>query len=482
MQSEIQPVIAAIKAGAARVRCDSRLIQDGDIFVALAGNKAKGASFIGDAAVSGARWIICSREDEAAARSTAPQCMVVAVDDPQAALGELGKASWHPDHSNLKITGITGTNGKTTCAWLMEYILNAQGIQTGLLGTVEYHWPGHREPASLTTPDTLSLHEMLGQMEKCGVQAAVMEVSSHALAQNRIAGIEFDGAIFTNLTQDHLDYHADMEDYFQAKARLFCDLPRRDKVSAINADDPFGRRLLAMNIRAIPYGLNATGEGCLRGEIISLSPEGMHLQMRYGNSGWELRTHLVGAFNASNLLAVQALGIAYGFAPDTFQCLRDFPGVPGRLERIINPQGLNIFVDYAHTPDALVNALSALRGAGFRRIITLFGCGGDRDRTKRPLMGQAVAKYSDIAFLTSDNPRTEDPQAIMDDVRPGLDSARQAYFEADRKEATRLAIGLMQRGDALLIAGKGHEDYQIIGTHKRHYSDQEAVKELLACK
>ena len=351
------------------------------------------------------------------------------------------------------------------------------------MGTVSYRWPGHAEAAPLTTPDALSVHAMLAAMAKAGVDVAVMEVSSHAIDQQRVCGVPFSGAAFTNLTQDHLDYHKNMESYFQVKARLFLELPRPDKAMAVNADDPWGRRLLELCPTALSFGLQkgALNKRHLWGELLSAGTDGCHMRMHLEGSKWELRSPLVGAFNASNLLAVQAVALEMGIEPEAFKSLESFTGVSGRLERVENPQGLNVFVDYAHTPDALENVLQALRGAGFKRVVTVFGCGGNRDRTKRPLMGEAVARWSDVAVLTSDNPRFEEPEAILQDVLPGLKSAREVVVEVDRRAATIKALKMLGKDDALLIAGKGHEDYQIIQGVKHHYSDQEVVREFLHC-
>lgn len=483
MQRDFSALLESCRVSQIAPRSDSRSVQAGDIFVALPGSRADGNEFIAEAASRGARYIVCATSQAQAASAAAPDCSIVAVEDPRAALWQLARARWRADELNLKVIGVTGTNGKTTCAWLLERLFSSLGVTTGLLGTIEYHWPGFRQPASLTTPDALDLYSALASMAEAGVQTVIMEVSSHALAQQRVGGIDFAGAIFTNLTQDHLDFHKQMEAYFRSKAALFLKLPLEHKAIAINGDDRYGRRLAELLPSGLTFGLHKgmPRQKHLWGQLLSLTPEGMHLKMTHDRQSWELRTPLIGAFNASNLLAVQALALELGIDANQFKALESFTGVPGRLERVENDRGFHVFVDYAHTPDALINALRALRGAGFGRIVTVFGCGGNRDRDKRPLMGKAVAEYSDVAILTSDNPRMEEPEAIMRDVRPGLAKARQAIYEVDRKAATLRALRLLQAGDALLIAGKGHEDYQIIGQEKHHYSDQEVVRELLNC-
>ena len=488
MKGPFAALCEQVEQGGVEVRADSRQVQPGDIFVAVPGAAEDGARFIPAALEAGAGVIVCTPEAAAACPAGGAGRVVVHA-DPREALWRLAAARRHTAAHPMTVVGITGTNGKTTSAYLLEHLFTAAGHKVGVLGTVNYRWPGHVESAPLTTPDPLSLHAMLARMAEAGVDTAVMEVSSHALDQQRAGGIPFAGALFTNLTQDHLDFHPDMEAYFAAKARLFTELPRQDKAAAVNADDPWGRRLLALCPEALSYGLHAAPDAGetggrrrhVRGEILHAGTDGLHLRMSLDGRAWELRSPLVGRFNALNLLGVQALALGLGLEVEALRALEDFRGVSGRLERVENPRGLNVFVDYAHTPDALVNVLQALRGAGFKRILAVFGCGGNRDRSKRPRMGEAVARYADVAVLTSDNPRFEDPEAILQDVLPGLKEAREVLVEADRRTATRKAIEMLGPEDALLIAGKGHEDYQIIQGVKHHYSDQEVVREILGC-
>ncbi|MDL2216870.1 UDP-N-acetylmuramoyl-L-alanyl-D-glutamate--2,6-diaminopimelate ligase, partial [Desulfovibrio sp. OttesenSCG-928-M14] len=350
-----------------------------------------------------------------------------------------------------------------------------------------YRWPGHEEDAPLTTPGCLELHDMLARMHKAGVEYAFMEVSSHALDQERVAGIDFSGALLTNITQDHLDYHQDMDEYYDAKARLFLTeaeggVPFDEKKRVANSDDALGRRILELRPGGLGFGLTgmrAASSRHLAGDIVSMSPQGLRLRMEYEGKSWDLASPLVGAFNAMNLLGAQAMCLELGLCPDDFGALESFAGVSGRLERVPNPLGLNVFVDYAHTPDALSKAISALRDAGFARIITVFGCGGNRDRSKRPLMGRAVAGLTDVAVLTSDNPRDEDPEAIMADVRPGLAGCPEVFSLADRREALARGLALLGKNDALLVAGKGHERYQLVKGVKTPFSDQDVLRELI---
>ncbi len=476
-------LLSLVQAQKPGLSSDSRKVGPGHVFVAAPGISADGAKFIPDAVRAGAAFIVCRREDFNPGE-TGFSGQVTWHDNPSEALGDLAEARYGDLIRKLEIFGITGTNGKTTCAYLLEHFFNSMGRKCGVIGTVNYRWPGHQEDAPLTTPDMLRNFEMLAAMAEAGADTAIMEVSSHALAQGRVARIAFSGVVFTNLTQDHLDYHSDMEEYFQAKSRLFIDYKLKvpvNKKLAINTDDQWGRKLRAMCPGAMSFGLEEIeGEQGLKGWLSAMSPAGLELEVSLGNSAsWRIRSPLVGAYNASNLLAVQAVALNCGYAPEDMRHFEDFHGVPGRLERIGNGNGLNIFVDYAHTPDALINVQKALRGAGFKRLITVFGCGGNRDRKKRPLMGEAVAEWSDVAVLTSDNPRHEDPGAIIDDVLPGLGKAGELFVEPDRRKATAMAMAMLGPEDALLVAGKGHESYQQIGAVKYPYSDQQTIKELM---
>ncbi len=496
MNMTLNELCDRIRKSPRSIRTDSRKVEVGDIFVALppAAREGSGApdlrsDYIRSAKAQGAGVIVADPRFAAGSdngtEGASPEFIPVA--DARSALGQLAAARWGTEHLNFPVIAVTGTNGKTTCAYLLEHAWRSSGRKAGVLGTVSYRWPGHEEEAPLTTPGCLDIHERLAAMRDAGVDVAVMEVSSHALDQNRIAGVEFSGALFTNLTQDHLDYHDGMEDYFSAKRKLFTTVPRADKVMAINADDPYGLRLLEQLPHAVPFGLNLTSARPAAGlacTVLSDTPRGMELRLTWQGKSWFLSTPLVGRHNAANLSAVIALGLQMGFQPGDFSCFHEFCGVSGRLERIPTPKSgkganVGIFVDYAHTPDALTRAQEALRDAGFSRIITVFGCGGDRDRTKRPLMGKSVARGSDVAVLTSDNPRTEDPESIMDDVMPGLAGAGEIHREADRRKALTLALDLARSGDAVLVAGKGHEPYQIIGNVKYPFSDQQILKELL---
>jgi UDP-N-acetylmuramoyl-L-alanyl-D-glutamate--2,6-diaminopimelate ligase len=461
------------------VRTDSREVRPGEVFALMPAAGDKSAEFLAQALGKGAAWVVAGPEVLLPHSETARLMTVADVPD---ALGQLAARHFRTHKQAMQVVAVTGTNGKTTITYLLEGLLAAAGRKVGVLGTVSYRWPGTSIEANLTTPGCWRLHELFARMSADAVDTVVMETSSHALHQKRVAGLEFDACALINLTQDHLDYHVDFEGYYQAKKLLFSSFPRADKFKAANADDPYGLRLLSELPDAVGFTLaNAAAPAnnrMLKGTMTSCTGKGVSLRMEYEGKCWTLGSGLVGAHNASNLMAAQAVGLGLGLNPGDMQALSPFTGVPGRLERVPNDKGLNIFVDYAHTPDALVNVLGALRALDFSRVLTVFGCGGDRDRTKRPLMGRAVAKLSDVAVLTSDNPRHEDPLSIMADVRPGLADAPAGLTvieEPDRYKALCQAIALMGPGDALLVAGKGHESYQQVGDVKHPFSDVLAV-------
>ncbi len=465
------------------VRTHSAQVQPGDAFVAVPGVSADGAQFIPDAVERGAAYVLARDGVSLPADLAAQVTSFISHPDPREALGELAAAHFRTADLSFPVVGVTGTNGKTTICYLLEHLFTAKGRQMGVLGTVSYRWPGIDMDAPLTTPGCWQLHEYLAMMATAGVDVAAMEVSSHALDQRRIAGVAFDAAILTNVTQDHLDYHQDMESYFRAKSLLFTQVPKRGKKAVINWDDGYGRRLLEELPEAVGYGLSpaplAQEDKGLQGRVLANTVNGLLLEMRWGREVWQLQSPLIGRFNASNLLAAQAAGLLLGLEPGDMEAMEQFMGVPGRLERIPNERGLNIFVDYAHTPDALDNVLSAVKELDFQRLITVFGCGGNRDKAKRPLMAEAVCRHSEVAVLTSDNPRRENPLEIMNDVRPGLRNCPLVLETPDRRMAISAAIEEMRTSDVLVVAGKGHEAYQQIGDEKRPYSDQAVIRELL---
>jgi UDP-N-acetylmuramoyl-L-alanyl-D-glutamate--2,6-diaminopimelate ligase len=399
----------------------------------------------------------------------------------------------------LKLIGITGTNGKTTTAHIIETILVAAERNVGMLGTITYRYPGFSRPAQRTTPDALELQAFFDSMVRSHVEWAVMEVSSHGLDQQRIDGCHFDVAIFTNLTPEHLDYHRDMESYFKAKQRLFnavLPLSVKHACAVINADDPAGRRIAAdCPVDVITYGLH---EGDVHARDAAFSLGGIRATIVNGRERFECNSRLVGTFNLYNILAAAAGCSALGIETDAIQKgIEKACGVPGRMERIENERGIVVFVDYAHTADALSQVLTTLRNAGARTIITVFGCGGDRDRGKRPHMGRAAASLSTTVIVTSDNPRGEDPESIIAEIEPGLQAqgfvragraeecrAMQGFYcvVPDRRTAIRQAISCAVSGDVVLIAGKGHETTQQFADGYSHFDDREEARQALLCE
>jgi UDP-N-acetylmuramoyl-L-alanyl-D-glutamate--2,6-diaminopimelate ligase len=462
------------------VKSHSGQIVPGDVFVALPGTRINGSAFVREALGKGARYIVAERLDDFPKEG---QERYIAHTDPREALGELARAFYKTDSFAFTLIGITGTNGKTTVTYLVEHLLQSLGYAVGVLGTVSYRWPGWQQEAPLTTPDCLTLHKLLAEMGNNKVDAVCMEVSSHGLELHRVAGLHFDWAIFINLSQDHLDFHKDMETYFQAKAQLFYPPLTSNGAAIVNADDAYGQRLLSDLPGALGFGLECQPNGsfsCLQGTLLSSSKQGLKLAFNGCGHTWQLASGLIGKHNASNLLATQALGLQMGIDPVSFQCLSSFQGVPGRMERIPNEQGYLIFIDYAHTPDALKSVVSSLKALEGRRLVVVFGCGGDRDQEKRPLMGQAVARLADVAVVTSDNPRYEDPLRIMDDILSGFQGhSIEVIQEVDRRKAIEIALGLLAPEDILLIAGKGHERSQEINGQRYPFSDSHVVQEFL---
>lgn len=488
-----------VRAGLRRVVVNSGEAHSGCVFVHLPAAApsgrtpvpAGGEQYTAQALAAGAGVIVCAPEHKdlvSAALKSFPEALFAVVPSTRAALGLLARAEYKTDTRCPAIVGITGTNGKTTESYLLEALFTAAGHRVGVIGTVTYRWPGHIEDAPLTTPGCLALHSLLARMADAGVDIVFMEVSSHALDQERVAGLNFSGALITNMTQDHLDYHPSMEHYFAAKSRLFLPVaqggvPLDGKKCVVNADDAYCRRLLKMLPQAVGFGLGGEGarEPYLAGSVVEHTPAGLCLDIRYGERSWQARSPLVGLFNASNLLGAWAMGLTFDLPDEAFTHLTEFSGVPGRLQRVPNSKGVNAFVDYAHTPDALFNVLRTLHEVGFDRIITVFGCGGNRDASKRPLMGEVAGRLSHVAIVTSDNPRFEDPEAIIADIVPGLAGCANMVVEPNRRRAIRKGLDMLGPHDALLIAGKGHETYQIIQGKKYDFNDMAVVQEYVEC-
>jgi len=455
-----------------RLRADSRSVRPGDAFIALKGSVTDGHRYIDAALKAGAQTVICNEGHPGLDSGIT----VVEVPDTKEALVRILPCLF-PHARKVKLIGITGTSGKTTTTYLIESILKAAGMNPGVIGTINIRYNGIAADSSVTTPGPVDLFEYLGTMGLSRVNACVMEVSSHSLDQERIMGLEFDCAIFTNLSHDHLDYHKDMETYFQAKRKLF-DRTYLKGRPVVNADDEFGRRLIEEVQGAITFGRRPGADISI--PSLRNTPKGLIMSLTTPMGEFPVRSSLMGEINACNIMA--AVGAATALGIDRDSIIRGIEGlehVPGRMEPVRNEHGLNIIVDYAHKPDALKNVLTSARGMTRGRLITVFGCGGDRDKTKRPVMGSIAAQSSDLVIVTSDNPRTEDPLAIINDVLQGIPDRTYVSVEPDREEAIRLGIASMREDDCLVIAGKGHETYQIIGSDKRPFDDRKCVCKVL---
>ncbi|MCX5721610.1 MAG: UDP-N-acetylmuramoyl-L-alanyl-D-glutamate--2,6-diaminopimelate ligase [Nitrospirae bacterium] len=461
---------------------DSRAVTAGSLFVAVKGERVDGHNFIEQAIKAGAGAIVAQ-----VPVASGPLPLVL-VADSRKALGLLGSRFHGDPSSRLKMIGVTGTNGKTTTTCLCKSLLEGIGRKVGLIGTVGYQIGQETFPASHTTPGALDLQQLLAKMVEHGLDATVMEVSSHALALDRTSGCEYDVAVFTNLTQDHLDFHHTMDEYFAEKLKLFTGLAggqKTGKRAIVNMDDPRGTAIrAACPVPVWGYALQNKAE--LKAEAVRLSLSGTTFTAATPAGSFTVESRLVGEHNVYNLLGAIGVALHDGATADQIcEAAAHITNVPGRFERVSSGQDFTVVVDYAHTEDALVRLLTAAQVLKTDRIITVFGCGGDRDRGKRPKMGRAAVEYSDVVVLTSDNPRTEDPMAILREVEVGVREALahrshvQYRLVPDRREAIGAAIREAHRGDMVLIAGKGHEDYQIIGTKKFHFDDREVAREAI---
>lgn len=472
---------------------DSRRLEPGCVFVAIRGGKSDGHAYLGEAMKKGAIALIVE-DDQNISREY--HGFVVKVADTREALNRLAAVYYGEPAKQMFCVGVTGTNGKTTTTYMVESILNRHGLKTGVIGTINHHLGPRVWKTEMTTPDPLSFQERLQDFVQGGAKAVALEVSSHALRQCRVDEVPFDAAIFTNLTRDHLDYHRDMDDYFDAKAKLFQVLLARSgkarRLAIVNGDDSYGR-LLAQAVKTAggaslwTYGASAIADISFKVLEQGFGGTRFHLKTPCGERDIALR--MTGLHNVYNACGAIGAALHAGVSLETCAAaLADLGGVPGRLESIINTRGIHAFVDYAHSDDALRTVLYYLgeirKNAGLaNRIITVFGCGGDRDKGKRPLMMKAALAGSDVVVVTSDNPRTEDPEAIIKDALAGADPAMigaKVFKEVDRRRGIQLALKLASQGDVVLIAGKGHEDYQQIGTVKYPFSDAAVVKEILA--
>ncbi|MEK0313066.1 UDP-N-acetylmuramoyl-L-alanyl-D-glutamate--2,6-diaminopimelate ligase [Cohnella sp. 56] len=465
------------------IEADSRAVQPGQLFFCLPGHRVDGHDFAPQAIERGAAALVVSRELPLAV----PQLLVPDVRRALAVLAD----SWYGRPSlKLRPIGVTGTNGKTTTTYLIERILSDAGIAPGVIGTIEARYGGASYPMSGTTPDILPLQRLLGAMAEAGTERAVMEVSSHALEQGRVWGTRFKTAVFTNLTQDHLDYHVTMEAYAEAKGLFFSRLgndygagPEDRAYAVLNADDPASvkyARLTAAEV--VTYGIER--EADVRARNVRISARGTSFDVETFRGSADVQLRMVGKFNVYNALASLSAALCEGISLEAaVASLEAVPGVPGRVEAVDEGQPYAVVVDYAHTPDGLDNVLRAVREIAEGRVICVFGCGGDRDRTKRPIMGRIAAELADVLLVTSDNPRTEDPLAILQDIEAGLkdaavDPGRYA-LEPDRGRAIHKAVEMADPGDVVLIAGKGHENYQIIGGATYDFDDRLTARDAI---
>jgi len=452
---------------------DSRNCTEGSLFCAMQGQAFDGHNFVDSALQAGAIAVFSER------RLSLPPGMPWAVlRDPYVAFGRIAEFAADYPARSLKLLGVTGTNGKTTTAYLLRHLLRSAGFSAGMIGTVEYDLGCSLLPAERTTPTPFELQKLLAQMRGNQLEYAVLELSSHALAQERLGSAKLAGAVFTNLSRDHLDYHADFEQYYQAKRKLFTEMLQPDAPMIVNLDDPWGRRLAqdcaGQNI--VGYSLEGNKDAAVQVKDIQASLHGSGFTLLGRQSAWSLQSLLSGHFNVYNLAGAVCLAQALGLEQDSVQKALDcFQNVPGRMQRIAGDKGPTVFVDYAHTDEALRNVLAALRPICQGRLCLLFGCGGNRDRSKRPLMAKAAEQGADLVYLSSDNPRFEEPEDIIADVMRGFAKPEKVKVIVERQNAIRQAIAGAQPEDVVLIAGKGHENYQESKGVKKHFDDAETA-------
>ena len=457
------------------VNIDSRLVAAGHLFMAMRGTQTDGHAYIPAAIEKGAIAVLCEDMPE----EPTPNITYIQVKDSENAVGKVATAFYGDPTSKMELVGVTGTNGKTTIATLLYNTFRHFGYKVGLISTVCNYIDDRAIPTEHTTPDPITLNRLLGEMADSGCKYAFMEVSSHSIAQQRISGLKFAGGIFTNLTRDHLDYHKTVENYLKAKKKFFDDMPK-NAFSLTNLDDKNGL-VMTQNTRSRVYTYSLRSLSDFKGKILESHFEGMLLDF---NNNRELAVRFIGKFNAYNLLAVFGAAVLLGKKEeDVLIALSTLHPVAGRFDSIRSPKGITAIVDYAHTPDALVNVLNAIHDVleGKGKVITVVGAGGNRDKGKRPIMAKESARLSDRVIITSDNPRFEEPQDIINDMLAGLDKdeMQKTISITDRKEAIKTAYMLAQPGDVILIAGKGHENYQEIKGVKHHFDDKEIIKEIM---
>jgi UDP-N-acetylmuramoyl-L-alanyl-D-glutamate--2,6-diaminopimelate ligase len=455
---------------------NSKAVRPGFLFAALKGENRNGMDFVAEAEANGAAAVLSSWPRPPAARAAWIQ-----VADAREAFA-LASANFfdHPS-DGMKVVGITGTKGKTTITYVLEEILRAAGGAPGVIGTIEYRGPGLRAQAGRTTPEASDLQAMLREMLDAGASHCLMEVSSHALEQKRVWGVSFDVAVFTNLSGEHLDYHRSMESYFEAKRKLFY-MNHKRSAAVVNMDDPWGQRLIAeLPMKTITFGFEPAA--IVRALRSSLAEDGMDIQIAHPGNVLAVHSRLVGKHNVSNILAATAAALALNVSPqDIARGIVALRGVPGRFEKVDTDRGIQVIVDYAHTDNALEHLLATAREFKPRRVVLVFGAGGNRDKEKRERMGRVAARLADWTVITSDNPRNEDPLEIIAAIERGFakEGARSYEVVPDRRKAITRALALANKGDYVLVAGKGHEDYQIFKDRTIHFSDVEVIKEILA--
>jgi len=468
------PDLAAVDVGG--LAYDSRRVQPGDLFFAFPGSRTDGRQFAQDALARGA--VAVASESHPPPELSARWLQV---GHGRQALAVAARNFYGKPDEQLGLTGITGTNGKTTTAYLIDSVLRAAGHTTAMIGTIEYHVAGRVLPAVNTTPESLDLVRLFADLRQAGGSHATMEVSSHALTLGRVYGLAFHTVVFTNLTRDHLDFHGTMEAYFAAKRLLFDGAGGPPpKYAVLNRDDDYARQIkLHRRTQVFWYGLGQ--ESDLRARHIASGLQGLRFDVQFGKVRFAVESPLLGKINVYNILAAFGAGLSYGIAPETVaRGIANLQSVPGRFERVDEGQPFVVAVDYAHTDDALRNTIAVARGLNPKRVITLFGCGGDRDRSKRPLMGQAAAEASDFVVLTSDNPRSEDPLAIMNDALVGVRRVDKPHvIEPDRAAAIARALKEAREGDIVILAGKGHEMYQVLKDKTIPFDDRVVAREVL---
>ncbi len=466
----------------------SRAVRPGFLFFAIPGFQVDGNKFVADAVERGAIVVVSehpfSQPPASGARDGPPGPLFgnvtwIEVADARASMAGIAANFYSHPSRQLELVGVTGTNGKTTTTFLLDSIFRASGCMTAMMGTIEQRLGEERTLAEHTTPESLDIQKFLRRAVDAGCRFASMEVSSHALQLRRSNALDFQAAVFTNLTRDHLDFHGTFENYYLAKRRLFVDRTFGDPVCVINLDDSYGRRLWnEVNRRRVSYGLDSACD--FHPRELTCTRGGISFQLA-GKYQLHIESGLVGAPSVYNILGACAAAFELGVKWEVIQAgVRDMRLVSGRMERVLNDRGLNVFIDYAHTDDALKNVLQLARPFTTGKLIVLFGCGGDRDRTKRPLMGKVAAENSDFVVLTSDNPRTENPDAILDEIEPALKAATTPHVRIpDRREAIRYAIRHAREDDTVILAGKGHEEYQVIGTARIPFSDRDEARAAL---